>query len=325
MQVNTRCPVPDSTDKSGSVAACPPLARRIASGGPSRKPGTAPALAATVCLIGGAVFSAALADSRENPTVPSFSVSPDGELLALSNDSGLWIMPTGGGAARSLLPTGTVAHNPSFSPDGTLLVYQSRQSEQWDLWTVELAGGEVRQITATDYHEVEPVYWPDGHSVVFASDRAGTFDIWELHLSSGALRRLTGRSGTAYFPSVSEHGDVVYANEADDGRWSLYLLRTGVTTLLARRSHPLQAPSWRPGGGLVVLTEQPAPNQGKLVMLLLDSQPLFRDLSRGERVEATPAAWFSGEQLVYAASGLLWSRPLGSGPPRSVPFIPVAP
>ena len=267
----------------------------------------------------------ALADSRENPTVPSFSVSPNGELLALGNDAGLWIMPVGGGAATPLLPVGTAAHNPGFSPDGTRLVYQSRHSGQWDLWTVELAGDDMRQLTTTDYDEVEPVYWPDGHSVVFASDRAGTYDIWELHLGSGALRRLTGRSGTAYFPSVSAHGDVVYANETDDGRWSLYLLRTGVTTLLARRSHPLQAPSWRPGGGLVVLTEQPNPTQSKLVMLLLDAQPLFKDLSRGELVEATPASWLSGEELVYAASGLLWSRPLGSGPPRSVPFIPVVP
>lgn len=284
----------------------------------------APVLALAACLIGYAAFSQAPADSRENPTVPSFTISPDGEQLALSNESGLWIMPAGGGTARPLLPSGTIAHNPSFSPDGTRLVYQSRQSEQWDLWIVELAGGDTQPITRTDYHEVEPVFWPDGHSVVFASDRTGTYDIWELHLSSGALRRLTGRSGTAYFPSVSEHGDVVYANELD-GRWSLYLLRTGVTTLLARRPHPLQAPSWRPGGGLVVLTEQPSPAQSKLVMLLLDAQPLFKDLSRGELVEATPASWLSGEELVYAASGLLWSRPLGSGPPRSVPFISVVP
>ena len=284
----------------------------------------APVLALAVCLIGCAAFSQAPADSRENPTVPSFTISPDGELLALSNDSGLWIMPAGGGTARPLLPVGAIAHNPGFSPDGTRLVYQSRQSEQWDLWIVELAGGQTQQITRTDYNEVEPVFWPDGHSVVFASDRAGTYDLWELHLSSGALRRLTGRSGTAYFPSVSEHGDVVYSNELD-GRWSLYLLRTGVTSLLARRTHPLQAPSWRPGGGLVVLTEQPGPTQSKLVMLLLDAQPLFKDLSRGELVEATPASWLSGEELVYAASGLLWSRPLGSGPPRSIPFIPVVP
>lgn len=306
------------------MSSTPWQAPRAASAAPWRRLRIPSGLAAAVCLIGGAACSGALADSRENPAVPSFSVSPDGGQIALSNDSGLWIMPVGGGAARPLLPAGTVAHNPGFSPDGTQVVYQSRDSGQWDLWIADVAGGDPQQVTRTDYHEVEPVFWPDGHSVVFASDRTGTFDIWELHLSSGALRRLTGRSGTAYFPSVSEHGDVVYANELD-GRWSLYLLRTGVTTLLARRPYPLQAPSWRPGGGLVVLIEQPAPTESKLVMLLLDADPLFKDLSRGERVGATPASWFSGEELVYSASGLLWSRPLGSGPPRSVPFIPVVP
>ena len=299
-------------------------APRAASAAPRRGLRILPGLAAAACLIGGAAGSGALADSRENPVVPSFSVSPDGGHVALSHDSGLWIMPGGGGVARPLLPVGTVAHNPGFSPDGTRVVYQGRHAEQWDLWIADIAGGDPQQVTRTDYNEVEPVFWPDGHSVVFASDRAGTFDIWELHLSSGALRRLTGRSGTAYFPSVSEHGDVVYANELG-GRWSLYLLRTGVTTLLARRPYPLQAPSWRPGGGLIVLTEQPTPTQSKLVMLLLDTDPLFRDLSRGELVGATPASWFPGEELVYSAGGLLWSRPLGSGPPRSVPFLPVVP
>lgn len=279
-------------------------------------------LVLTVCLLSGAVIAQDLTGGREFPPGLSVSLSPDGELLALSNDSGLWIMPVGGGTARPLLPAGTVARYPGFSPDGTLLVYQSRHSEQWDLWLLELGGDTARQITSTDYNEVEPVFWPDGHSVVFASDRTGTYDVWELHLSSGALRRLTGRSGHASFPSVSEQGDVVYANELD-GRWSLYLLRTGVTTLLASRPHPLRAPSWRPGGGLVVFNEQPTPTQSNLVMLLLDSRPLFKILTRAELVAASPASWPSAGELLYAAGSQLWRRPLGSGPRQPVRFVPV--
>ena len=82
-------------------------------------------LAVTVCLLSGASIAQDPAGSREYPPDLSVSLSPDGELLALSNDSGLWIMPIGGGTARPLLPTGTVARYPSFSPDGTVLVYQS--------------------------------------------------------------------------------------------------------------------------------------------------------------------------------------------------------
>ena len=281
-------------------------------------------LAAALCCLGGASIANEFSGSREYPPDLSVSLSPDGQLLALSNDSGLWSMPVEGGVARPLLPAGTVARNPGFSPDGTFLVYQAEHSGQWDLWLLELAGGDSRQITSTDYDEVEPVFWPDGHSVVFASNRSGTYDVWELHLSSGALRRLTGRSGDASFPSVSEHGDVVYANELD-GRWSLYLLRTGVTTLLARRTYPLRAPSWRPGGGLVVLNEQPTPTQSNLVMLLLDTRPLFKNLTRGELIAATPASWLSAGELLYAAGSQLWKRPLGSGPRQPVRFVPLAP
>ena len=281
-------------------------------------------LAATVCLPGGASLAEGPAGGREYPPDLSVTLSPDGELLALSNESGLWTMPLGGGVARPLPQAGPTARHPDFSPDGTLLVYQARHSGQWDLWLLELAGGDVSQITDTDRHEVEPVFWPDGHSVVFASDRAGTYDLWELHLGSGALRRLTGRSGHASFPDVSEHGDVVYANEVG-GRWSLYLLRTGVTTLLASRPHPLRAPSWRPGGGLVVVNEQPSPAQSNLAMLLLDARPLLKDLTRGELMAATPASWVSAGELLYAAGSQVWRRPLGSGPRRPVRFVPLAP
>ena len=240
-------------------------------------------------------------------------LSPDGTSLALSRGSRLWLVTVRTGDAIPLTPADAEARNPSFSPDGSTLVYQARESEQWDLWMLDLESGESHQVTDTDYHEVEPVYWPDGLSVVFAADRADSFDIWELHLGSGALRRLTGRSGRASFPSVSGQGEVVYANETD-GRWSLYLLRTGVTTLIANRPHPILAPSWRPGGGVVVITEQPDSRQSNLVMVLLDDRPLFKSLTSGEQVDTAPVSWVSPSEFIYAANGEAWKRPLGSAP-----------
>ena len=294
----------------------------------NRCPGSRPArpwlVAVCLALLGGNGLSDDLAGSGDEDAGLAVTLSPDGVSLALSHESRLWVMPLAGGTARPLTPAGSVSRNPSFSPNGGVLVYQRRQAGQWDLWLLDLAAGDARRLTESDYDEVQPVFWPDGHSVVFASDRAGTFDVWELHLSSGALRRLTGRSGRASHPSVSEHGDVVYANEVD-GRWSLYLLRAGVTTLLASRSHPLRAPSWRPGGGLVVLSEQPSPARSNLVMLLLDTRPLFKGLTSAEDVTPTPAAWISSDEFVYAAGGVLWKRPLGSAPREAVRFVPVAP
>ncbi len=246
--------------------------------------------------------------------------SPDGATLVISRDGRLWKLPLEGGSATPLKPAGTNARNPDFSPDGNTIVYQSRQSGQWDLWLLDLSDGVARQLTDTPYNEVEPDFWPDGHSVVFAADRADSYDLWELHFSSGALRRLTGRSGRASFPSVSERGEVVYANESNS-RWSLYLLRTGVTTLITSRTHPLRAPSWHPGGGVVVLNEQPSPDQSNLVMVLLDNAPIHKELTAGEDVGHTPAAWLSSEEFVYTAGGEVWRRPFGSSPREAVQFL----
>ena len=258
--------------------------------------------------------------------VPGLAVapSPDGASIVISRDERLWRLPLEGGSATPLTPASTNARNPDFSPDGNTIVYQSRTAGQWDLWLLDYTDGSARRITDTPYNEVEPDFWPDGHSVVFASDRADSYDVWELHLSSGALRRLTGRSGRASFPRVSERGEVVYANESGS-RWSLYLLRTGVTTLITSRAYPLRAPSWHPDGGVLVVNEQPSADQNHLVMLLLDSNPMFKELTFGEDVGPVPAAWLSPEEYVYAADGLVWRRPFGGSPRRSVPFRSVTP
>ena len=297
-----------------------------------KSPGTSPLrygfgarlLALCLCCPAAAGLANELTDS--STAVPGLAVAPwpDGAKLVISRDERLWRVPLERGSATPLTPAGANARNPDFSPDGNTIVYQSRQAGQWDLWLLDYPDGGARQLTDTPYNEVEPDFWPDGHSVVFASDRTDSYDVWELHLSSGALRRLTGRSGRASFPRVSERGDVVYANESGN-RWSLYLLRTGVTTLIASRTHPLRAPSWHPGGGVVVVNEQPNPNQSHLVMLLLDSDPMFKELTFGEDVGHAPAAWLSSEEFVYAADGLVWRRPFGSSPRRSVPFRSLTP
>jgi len=235
------------------------------------------------------------------------ALSPDRAMLAVDLVGQLWHLPLSGGAANPLTPPTAIARNPRFSPDGRLLVYQSRQGTQWDLWLVELRGGGLRRLTDSPHNETAPDFAPGGGSVVFVSDRAGRETLWALDIASGATTQLTDGPGQAAFPSVSERGEIAYVNR-QDGRWSLALLRDGRSSEILSEPYPLTAPSWRPGGGVIVFNEQPAPGQSHLAMVLLDAVPLKKRLTRGEDVFGFRAAWISPGEFVYTADGRLWRR-----------------
>lgn len=239
----------------------------------------------------------------------AIALSPDGTTLIIDLIGQLWQLPLGGGAATPLTPSTTIARNPRFSRDGKALVYQSEEDSQWDLWMLDTHRGVQRRLTDTAQNETAPDFSPDGGSVVFSSDLAGTHDLWEMDLESGKLAQLTSGTGQASFPSVSERGEIAYVN-AHEGRWALELWRDGVSTEVFSAPHPLRAPSWRPGGGVIVFNERPAPDQSNLRMLLLDEVPLTKRLTRGEDVFGFRPAWISPGEFVYTSDGRVWRRRL---------------
>jgi len=257
-----------------------------------------------------------IADIREGTNI-AVALAPAGNTLVVDLIGQLWQLPLTGGAANPLTPSTTIARNPRFSPDGSTLIYQSEEGLQWDLWLLDVASGVQRRLTDTPQNETAPDFSANGSSVVFSSDLAGSYDIWELDIDSGELMQLTSSAGQASFPSVSERGEIAYVNERD-GRWSLELLRAGVSTELASAPHPLRAPSWRPGGGVILFTEQPDPYQSNLMMLLLDTEPLARPLTRGEDVFGFRPAWLSPGEFIYTADGQVWRRRLAGAERRAI-------
>ena len=248
------------------------------------------------------------------------ALSPNGDTLVIDLIGQLWQFPLSGGAANPFTPSTTIARNPRFSPDGAFLVYQSEATSQWDLWLLDVEKGIQHQLTNTPHNEVEPDFSTNGSSVVFSSNLAGSYDIWEINIESGNLTQLTSSSGKASFPSVSERGEIAYVNERN-GRWSLELLRAGISTELFSKCYPLQAPSWRPGGGVIIFNERPSPGQSNLMMILLDTEPLTKTLTSGEDVFGFRSAWISPGEFVYTADGGVWRRHLASTTRRAIQFF----
>jgi Tol biopolymer transport system component len=240
----------------------------------------------------------------------ALALAPDGQTIVIDLVGQLWRLPVTGGAARPLMPVGEPTRNPRFSPSGDRLVYQRSTGGQWDVWLLDRASGVERQLTGPPFDEREPEFSADGESLLYASDRTGRFDIWEHRIDSGELRQLSRSVGNASFPAISDRGDIVYVNQHDT-LWALNILQPDGSSLAVLESpYPLRAPSWRPGGGLILYSEQRGPNSNDLNMILLSDEPVVKTLTEDEDVFGFRPAWLSPGEYLYTADGQIWRRKL---------------
>lgn len=139
--------------------------------------------------------------------------SPDGKSLAFystrSGNHELWISSLDGKDVRQLTFRGMAfAGAPHWSPDGSLLVYDSRDRVS-DVQIVPAAGGAVRRVTATPEEEAVPSFSRDGHWLYYASNRSGRMQVWKSRVDGSDARPFS--SGEGFYAMEWTDGFVYYS------------------------------------------------------------------------------------------------------------------
>jgi Tol biopolymer transport system component len=147
----------------------------------------------------------------------SASWSPDGKRLLVlgfphaghEGQFDLYTIRPDGSDPMQLTDDAAVEHEPSWSPDGSRIVFASGETDpSQDVYLMNAEGSDVRKLTGWAGLDFLPIWSPDGRWVAFASDRDAT----PAQLESN-------RSGDAIFTGLS-----LYAMHADG---------SGVSKLLA--------------------------------------------------------------------------------------------
>ena len=130
--------------------------------------------------------------------------------------------------------------NPTWSPDGERIAFQSRSDGDHEIYVINVDGSGLAKLTDNDYADIFPAWSPDGRYIAFSSNRAKTE--FGNELSEAARRNF--RTVFAGGPTDFE----IYIMEPD-GSETFNWTRT---TSLGDSS-----PSWSPDGTWIAFEARP--------------------------------------------------------------------
>jgi len=160
----------------------------------------------------------------ENADQRAPAVSLDGRSVAyLSKKSGnydIWIMDPNGSNSVRLTDVPSDEGAPSWSPDGTTIVYSS----DGDIRTINRDGIHQKQLTDDEFDNIDPVFSPDGTKIAFASDRSGNYDMWLMNSDGTGALQLTPDESVQKQPAWSPDGKKIAYVSNEGGDYNIWVV-----------------------------------------------------------------------------------------------------
>ena len=173
-------------------------------------------------------------DSPGTDTQPVFS--PDGDSIAFRSEregGGLFLMGRTGESVRRVTDRG---YNPSWSPDGTALVFATENVVtepagvgSSEIWTVDITTGQSRKVEGAIGGQ--PQWSPHGQRIAYWTNRGadrpgGQRDIWTVPAAGGAPSSVTDDAAVDWNPVWSPDGRFLYF--VSDRGGSINVWRTSI-------------------------------------------------------------------------------------------------
>jgi TolB protein len=145
-------------------------------------------------------------------------LSPDGSKIVYTSGTGAYmfitVMDADGKNRKRLtrledivLPDGTIGTppaqsdwHPSWSPDGSRIVFTSDRGGSTDIFIMNSDGTDITQLTSDYHRDYEPI-WASNQEIIFVSTRDGSAQIYMMDDQGRNLRRLTRMREGASAPS----------------------------------------------------------------------------------------------------------------------------
>lgn len=255
------------------------------------------------------------------------TIAGDGKRLAfaiLKQNADLWRLPvspeTGlpAGAPQELVTTTREDSRGAWSPDGTMVAFNSDRTGEMNIWLCSIADHTSRQLTRGPGGDYQPHWSPDGKRIVFFSSRAGNADIWSVEVDTGKLKPLTRTSSIDVNPFFSPDGKLIAYNSDRSGRPEVWVMRADGSevrqlTQVGVMGHFMR---WSGNGEAIIFR---CPGHGSpetLQVSVSGGEPrVFCEVAGGSHMSFSPDY---SRIMDVIGHKVLWVSPVASGKPEKV-------
>ncbi len=186
---------------------------------------------------------------------------------------------------------------PSWSPDGSRIVYGSTGDDAYEVWIVRLADGETTRLTTGGgFH---PAVSPDGKHVTF-DDRGAHGRIHRMTITGGEPVRLTPQSMEGNFSNHSPDGATIIF-EAGGDIWSMPSEGGEASRVISREVHETR-PVYSPDGKKIAFDAADGGRSGNRDIWVYDTVgKSFSRLTNDPGKEIQPHWSPDGTMIAYMA------------------------
>jgi Tol biopolymer transport system component len=186
------------------------------------------------------------------------ALSPDGKSVVFDRsktadgDSDIWIVRSDGHGLRDLTPGPSDDTAPSWSPDGTKVLFASDRGGAYDIFLMKASGTGIVQLSDRGRSDVAPAFSRDGKRVAFVEcDQSFAHcQLWVMNANGKGARRLTKTPVEDERPSWSLNDTklAVTVKQAGNLDVAVVVVRGGAVQRLTHGAAEDFQPSYSPEG-----------------------------------------------------------------------------
>ncbi|MFD1105138.1 amidohydrolase family protein [Sphingobium olei] len=263
-------------------------------------------------------------------------LSPDGQSIAFIALGDLYVVPVTGGKPTNLTNDHAMDADPSWSPDGSKLVYTSDKGGGLpQLWIRDLKSGKSAKLTDMTTQPLGGVWSPDGKTIaaIDVDGRWGVAGVFTVDVASGRITRLQGSLPQPGEPSWSADGKYVaislsklYSKSFREGTNQVYVIPTDgksppvwrvPTADMGIDTRGGGGPAWSPDG-----TKMAAVYEGLLKVwpVAADGTPVGAPRAYGADMAHFPTWSGDSRTILYQSNDKLKTIDVATGATREVPL-----
>jgi dipeptidyl aminopeptidase/acylaminoacyl peptidase len=195
-------------------------------------------------------------------TEPEFN--PFGTRIVFQRGDQIYVMNANGSKQKNL--SNNQAWNdgaPSWSPDGSKIVFASYEGGPMNIWTMNADGSHRVRLTNDAGGDTNPAWSPDGSKIAFASHRDGNWEVYVMNADGSNQANITNNTADDDRPAWSPDGSTIVftsgrAHPHSIGQ-DLWFVSPDGSNLVAFDHHPQGASdgdyaTWSPDGSQIVFS-----------------------------------------------------------------------